>query len=333
VEKGELGFKSRVSLVRSQPPLLKSWAAMAVRAPVCVVGSANIDLTFRIARLPRPGETLAGSAFHLGHGGKGANQAVAAARLGAHVTFVGRAGNDLFGQRISENLAAHGIDTTHLIVDADRPSGVASITVDDQAQNCIVVVPGANHGLSPQDIHRAAAAIRSARVLLCQLEVPLAAVHEACRIARDAGVRTILNPAPAAALPEELLRLIDLCVPNQTELEQLTGQPAKTLGQATEAACSLLGRGPSHVLVTLGERGALVVDDRSTQAYPAPRVTAVDTSGAGDAFVGALGVFLAEKLPLAEAVRQAQAVAALSVTQLGTQTALPTREQLERFLA
>jgi ribokinase len=305
---------------------------MAARVSLCVIGSSNIDLMFRTSRLPRPGETLAGSDFHLGHGGKGGNQAVAAARLGARVAVVGRVGADLFGQRITSNYQAHGIDTTHLVVDTERPSGVAAIMVDDQARNCILVVPGANQGLSPQDVRSAAATICSARVLLCQLEVPMAAVHEACRIAREAGVCVVLNPAPAAALSEDLLCLIDLCVPNETELQELTGQPTRTLAEATTAARYLFRRGPRQVIVTLGERGALVVDGQTARAYPAPQVSAVDTSGAGDAFVGALGVFLAEDLPLYDAVQRAQAVAALSVTRLGTQTALPTRKQLEHFL-
>jgi ribokinase len=216
--------------------------------------------------------------------------------------------------------------------DRERPSGVASIVVDDQARNCILVVPGANEGLSIQDVRNAAEAIRSAAILLCQLEVPIATIREAFQIAKNAGVRTMFNPAPALALPDDLLCLTDLCVPNETELEQLTGQATGTLAQAKAAARSLLQRGPGRVIVTLGERGALVVDSQAADLFPAVVVQAVDTSGAGDAFIGGLAVFLAEEMALAEAIRRAQAVAALSVTRLGTQSALPTRTEVDAFI-
>jgi len=305
---------------------------MARRAHICVVGSSNIDLTFRTSRLPVAGETLAGSDFHLGHGGKGSNQAIAAARLGARVTMITRVGQDLFGEQMIANYRAQGVDTTHVLIDRERPSGVAAIVVDDQARNSILVVPGANGGLSPEDVRQAADALQTADLVLCQLEVPLDTVREAFYLARQAGVRTLLNPAPAAVLPEELLRLTDLCVPNETELAQLTGQTAELLDQATAAARALLLCGPRHVIVTLGARGALVVAEGSAEVFPAFSVTALDTSGAGDAFIGSLAVFLVEGSPLAEAVRRASAVAALSVTRLGTQTALPTRAQLDAFL-
>jgi ribokinase len=300
---------------------------------ICVVGSANIDLTFRTARLPRPGETLAGHAFHLGFGGKGANQAVTAARLGARVTLVGKVGRDVFGDQTAAHYRAEGIDTSHLLVDGERPSGVAAIVVDDDARNCILIVPGANDRLTPDDVCAAAAALTAADVLLCQLEVPVETTRAALRLARDARVRTILNPAPAAPLPDDLLRLADLCIPNETELELLTGQPVATPAQAEAAARSLLGRGPGTVIVTLGSRGALIADPRTTEHLPAVPVNAVDTTGAGDAFIGSLAVFLAEGLSLREAVRRAGAVAALSVTRLGTQTSFPRRPDVEAFLA
>jgi ribokinase len=295
---------------------------------VCVVGSTNIDLTFRAARLPRPGETLAGHGFQLGHGGKGANQAVMAARLGAQVTMVGKVGRDVFGEGALRNYREQGIDTTHVLTDPERPTGVASIVVDDAARNCILVVPGANLGLTPQDVRAAAGAIEGAAVLLCQLEVPLRTVAEALRIARSAGVTTVLNPAPAVPLPDELLSLADLCVPNEGEIELLTGQTATTVQEVAAAAWELLRRGPRTVVVTLGERGALIADATSAEHVPAPTVEAVDSSGAGDAFIGALGVSLAEGVPLREAVRRANAVAALSVTRLGTQASFPTRPEI-----
>jgi ribokinase len=295
---------------------------------ICVVGSTNIDLTFRTPRLPAPGETLAGRAFHLGYGGKGANQAVMAARLGARVTMVGKVGRDVFGEGALRNYREQGIDTTHVLVDDGRPTGVASIVVDDAARNCILVVPGANLGLTPQDVRAAAPAIEAADVLLCQLEVPIDTVREALAIARAAGVKAILNPAPAVALPDELLRLADLCLPNESEVELLTGQSAASLEEAAAAGWELLRRGPGTVIITLGERGALIAEAASAEHVAAVPVAAVDPSGAGDAFIGALGVFLAEGAALRDAVRQANAVAALSVTRLGTQASFPTRAEL-----
>jgi ribokinase len=302
---------------------------MSQHPHVCVVGSTNIDLTFRTARLPNPGETLAGHGFQLGYGGKGANQAVMAARLGARVAMVGKVGRDVFGEGALRNYREQGVDIRHVLVDDQRPTGVASIVVDDAARNCILVVPGANLALTPQDVRAAAGAIEGAGVLLCQLEVPIETVAEAVRIARAAKVTTILNPAPAVPLPDELLALADLCVPNESEIELLTGgQKATTTQEAAAAAWELLRRGPRTVIVTLGERGALFADAAAAEHVAAPAVAAVDSSGAGDAFIGALGVFLAEGAPLREAVRQANAVAALSVTRLGTQASFPSRKEV-----
>jgi ribokinase len=300
---------------------------------ICVVGSSNIDLTFRAARLPRPGETLPGHGFQLGFGGKGANQAVMAARLGAQVRMVSRVGRDVFGEQTLAHYRAEGIDTSHVRADAERPTGVASIVVDDEARNCILVVAGANGALSPADVRAAAEAIRTADVLLCQLEVPVETTGEALRLARAAGVRTVLNPAPGLPLPDELLALADLCVPNETEVEALTGLPAATPPEAEAAARALLRRGPGTVIVTLGRRGALVVDAKAAQHVPGAEVEAVDTTGAGDAFIGALAVALADGRPLAEAVRRANLLAALSVTRPGTQTSFPRRDEAEAFLA
>jgi ribokinase len=298
---------------------------------ICVVGSANIDLTFRTTRLPRPGETLAGTAWQLGFGGKGANQAVTAARLGARVAMIAKIGSDSFGEQTLKNFQANGIDATHVTVAEQGSTGAASIIVDDEAQNAILVVAGANFSLAPGDIHRAAATIRSAAILLCQLEVPIETTLEAFRTAKAAGVKTILNPAPAARLPDELLRVTDLCVPNETEIEQLTGREAKSLKDAEEAARQLLQRGPGAVIVTMGERGALLVHSNEVEYIPAVPVDAVDTSGAGDAFIGALAVFLAEDIALPRAIRRANRVAALSVTRLGTQTSFPTRSEVDAF--
>lgn len=311
-------------LSRSTAPKLPFMANLHPR--ICVVGSANVDLTFRTPRLPRPGETLAGRHFHLGFGGKGANQAVMAARLGGQVTMIAKVGRDVFGEQMTANLRQEGIDTTHVLVDETRPSGSAAIIVDDDAQNCIIVIGGANDALTPADVRAAAEAIRTADVVVCQLEVPVDSCLEAFRIARSAGVRTILNPAPAQRLPAELLSITDLCVPNETEMEIISGQPVHNLQEA-RAACEALG--VELFIVTLGSRGAFLVDGAAAEHVPARAVTAVDPTGAGDAFIGSLAVYWAQGLSLIEAARRASTVAALSVTRHGAQAAFPTREEAD----
>jgi ribokinase len=298
---------------------------------ICVVGSSNVDLTFRTIRMPHIGETLAAHGFQLAFGGKGANQAVTAARLGANVAFVARVGNDAFGQESLKHLRADGLDTSHVRVDSARPTGTAAIIVDDAARNCILIVSGANASLSPQDIRDAAPAIQAANVLLCQLEVPLKTSLEAFRIARAAGVRTILTPAPAVPLPDEMFPLIDLLIPNETEIELLTGRRTDSAEELEKAARLLRKRGAKVVAVTLGERGILLLDDDGPTRIPAIPVTAVDPTGAGDAFTGSLAVFWAEGQTLRDAARKAAAVAALTVTRLGTQTAFPSRVEVEAF--
>lgn len=300
---------------------------------ICVVGSANVDLTFRTSRLPTPGETVAGHALHVGMGGKGANQAIAASHLGAKVAFVARVGKDTFGQQAMGVYRAEGIDTPFVQQDASRPTGTAAIVVDDTAENCIIVVAGANAGLSPQDVRDAAKAIQEADVLLCQLETPLDATLEAFRLARAAGVRTVLTPAPAMELAEELLCLCDVCVPNKTEIELLVKRKVESLEDAESAASMLRARGVGTVVVTMGRLGALLLDDDAATHVPAVRVEAVDPTGAGDAFTAALAVFLAEKLPLRDAARQASVVAGLTVTRMGTHAAFPPRVEVEKWLA
>jgi len=299
---------------------------------ICVVGSSNIDLTFRTPRLPRPGETIAGESFQMGFGGKGANQAVMAARLGARVSIVTRIGRDVFGERLLANYRQQGVGTEHVFFDQWRPTGVASIVVDEAAQNCILVVPGANFALSGEDVQWAREAVETAKVCLGQLEVPQDTTLEAFRLAKAAGARTILNPAPAAPLAEELLRLTDICVPNEIEVEALTGLPAATLTQAEVAARALARQGPAVVIVTLGDRGALLVEGDTALHVPAVAVEAVDPTAAGDAFIAALAVGLLGGLPLDAAVRQANAVAALTVTRPGAQAAFPSGAEIRRFL-
>jgi ribokinase len=294
---------------------------------ITVVGSANIDLTFRAARLPRPGETVFGTAFYQGFGGKGANQAVAAARLGARVSFVGRVGADDFGRATRDQLAREGIDVRHLLTDPDRPTGTAAILVDDAGENAIVGVPGANLGLTPDDVRAAADLLRSSEIVLAPCETMIETLAEAFRIADAAGRMCLLNPAPARDLPDELLRAIDVCVPNETELRQLTGRSTSSMADVAAAAELLRARGPTAVIVTLGERGALVVGTGEPIHIPGVLVQAVDASGAGDAFCGALAAYLAEGDSLVTAATRANRVAALSVTRPGTQASFPRRDE------
>jgi ribokinase len=305
---------------------------MTAKPKICVVGSCMIDLISRVPRLPKLGETMFGHEFHMGYGGKGANQAVMAAKLGAHVTMVAKVGRDVFGEGTLNNFREQGIDTGRVLFDENRFSGVAPIFVDDNARNFIVIVPGANSGLSPADAQAAREVILAADILICQLEIPVETTLEAFRIAKGGSVRTILNPAPAAAIPDELLRLADICAPNETETELLTGMPVGTPAEAEAAARRLLDRGTKTVILTLGERGAMVVDEAKVEILSAVPVNAVDPTGAGDAFVGSLAVFLGEGLAFPDAVRRANAVAALSVTRIGTQVSFPKRSEADEFL-
>lgn len=305
---------------------------MATKPKICVVGSSMIDLISKVPRLPKLGETLVGRSFHLGYGGKGANQAVMAAKLGAQVTMVNKVGHDVFGEGTIRNYNEQGIDTTFVTFDESEFSGVAPIFVDDNAQNFIVIVPGANLGLLPEDVQKAREVILGADILICQLEIRTETSLEAFRIAKSGNVRTILNPAPAAPIPDELLQLSDICAPNETETELLTGQAVGTLAEAEIAARKLLSRGTKTVILTLGERGALLVDEDSVENIPAVKVDAVDPTGAGDAFIGSLAVYLGEGIPMRDAIRRANAIAALSVTRIGTQVSFPQRAEADDFL-
>jgi ribokinase len=299
---------------------------------VCVVGSSNVDLTFRTPRLPRPGETVAGTLFHFGCGGKGGNQAVMAARLGARVSFVTRVGRDPFGQHLVDHYRQEGIELPGVLHDSSRNTGSAAIIVDDHARNCIIVVPGANEMLSPDDVRAAADAVRRADIVVCQLEVPLAAVVEAFEIGKAQGVRTILNPAPAAQLPPSLLRLTDVCVPNESELENLTARPVRKIAEAKEAARVLRDQGAETVIVTLGKQGALLVTDDRAEQFPAFAVNAIDPTGAGDAFVAGLAVLLAEGRGVDDAIRKANRLAAFTVTRHGTQSAFPSQVEARALI-
>jgi ribokinase len=305
---------------------------MTAKPKICVVGSCMIDLISQVPRLPKLGETMFGHAFHMGYGGKGANQAVMAAKLGAQVTMVTKLGRDVFGEGTLKNFQEQGIDTKWVLFDDKLFSGVAPIFVDDNAKNFIVIVPGANSGLSPADAQAAREVILAADILICQLEILSETTLEALRIAKSGGVRTILNPAPAAKIPDEMLRLADIVAPNETETELLTGMAVATLEQAEAAARKLLECGAGNVILTLGERGALLVNKDTVESIPAIEVKAVDPTGAGDAFVGSLAAFLGEGYPMRDAIRRANVVAALSVTRIGTQVSFPQRAEADAFL-
>ncbi|MEP7290850.1 MAG: ribokinase, partial [Chloroflexota bacterium] len=282
---------------------------------ICMVGSSNTDLIARVPRLPVPGETLHGHSFQTGFGGKGANQAVMAARLGAQVSVVTKLGRDSFGESTLANYRDQRIDTTHVLFDDQAASGVALIAVDENSgQNSIVIVPGANDALTPEDVRSARDAIISAQIVICQLEIPHEATLEAFRIAKAANVSTIFNPAPVAQFPDDLLALTDILIPNEVEAGMLVGRKIEVDQQAVDAARELQARGPHTVVITLGSRGVLVVEgDQSPQWFAAEKVHAVDTTGAGDAFVGSIAYLLASGRTVGDAAGRAVAIATRSV--------------------
>jgi ribokinase len=300
---------------------------------IAVAGSLNMDLVVRSPRIPRPGETIIGGEYRHVPGGKGANQAVAAARLGAQVAMVGRLGRDAFGDQLRNNLAAGGVDTSFVVQDAGIATGVALIVVDDAGQNSIVVAPGANMRLSPADIDAAAQAIAGADALLLQLESPLDAVIRAAEVAHDHGVTVILNPAPARPLPPHLLALVDVLIPNESEAALLTGLPVDSQSEAEEAAAALLHLGTGAAVLTLGARGALLAREGHCQIATAFPVQPLDTTAAGDAFVAGFAVALAEGATMGDAVRWGNAAGALATTQHGAQPSLPSRAAVEQLLA
>jgi len=299
---------------------------------VVVIGSANVDLNIRVERLPKLGETVSGGEFYTSFGGKGANQAVAAHKAGAEVKFLAKVGCDQNGEAIIKNLEALGLTSGGIHTDESRHSGVALIMVDRMGNNTIAVAPGSNRNLTEEDIHGAESDISWGEVLLIQLEVPMPTVKEALRLAKAHGLRTILNPAPARRLPEEIVALVDILTPNEIEAGTLTGDMAEDLNEATRAASKLLESGAGHVIITLGERGACWVQRDRVQAFPPFSVAAVDSTAAGDAFNGALALALAEKRPMQEAISFANAAGAMTVTKKGAQDSLPTREEIAYLL-
>jgi ribokinase len=300
---------------------------------ILVVGSSNTDMIIKLDRIPRPGETLLGGEFFMAAGGKGANQAVGAARAGGTVTFVARVGRDVFGEQAIAGLVKDGIDVDYIFRDKARASGVALIFVAKDGENSIAVASGANGGLSPADVYKAKRAFAGVRVLVMQLETPLETVQAAAELAHKTGTRVILNPAPARPLPDRLLRRVSIITPNETEAELLTGIRVDDDAAAAKAADRLLDRGVQTVILTLGPRGAFVAAREGRQRVPGFKMKAKDTTAAGDIFNGALAVALAEGKPLYEAVRFANAAAAISVTRIGAQPSAPRRKEIEWLLA
>jgi ribokinase len=296
---------------------------------IAVVGSANTDLITFADVFPRPGETLFGKNFDLGFGGKGANQAVAARLCGAEVLMVAKVGRDLFGEATVRNFNSFGIDTTHVKIVPDVPTGVAPIFVEPNGQNRIIVVKGANDRLSPADVDAAAAELRRVQTIILQFEIPLETIYHAVRFARTHGIRCILNPAPAVAASLAELTGVDYFIPNETEAALISGLPVETLEQAATCAAALVQKGFRRVVLTLGARGALLADSTGHLHVPPFPVTAMDTTGAGDAFIGSLAVFLGEGISEREAVERASLYAAMSTTRVGTQKSFPRRAELE----
>ena len=299
---------------------------------VAVVGSANVDFTVALPRLPRAGETVSGGTLLVNRGGKGANQAVAARRLGAEVRMVGAVGSDPSGSEVREGLGGLGIEVDGLITVPDSATGTALILVDAEGRNLIGVAPGANHRLTLEMVRPHGDLIAWADVLLCQLETPLPVVEWALQTARRHGVTTVLNPAPVKNLSDEMLALADYLTPNEIEAAALAGVEARDLDSTREAAGRLLARGTRRVLVTLGADGVLACEGGDALHFPAFPVTAVDTTAAGDAFNGALAVGLAAGGSLEQAIPLASATAALACTRRGAQDSLPDRADVERFL-
>ncbi len=305
-----------------------------MRKRIVVVGSVNLDLVCSVERIPRAGETISGKRFETFHGGKGANQAVAIARLGYPVSMVAKVGDDAFGQRLQQGLETSGVNIKAVSIARQTSSGIALICTDGQGQNSIVVIPGANGKLLPKDLEKAVPLLRSAGMILTQLEIPLETVECLAALARRFGVPLMLDPAPARELSNRLLRQVTFLTPNETETAILCGAQTEELNPATAPgfARSLVRRGAQNVIIKMGSRGAYVAASAVEDSLPAFKVKAVDSTAAGDAFNGGLAVALMRGQDLLAAARFASAVAALSVTRMGAQPSMPTAREVDRFL-
>jgi ribokinase len=294
---------------------------------IIVVGSSNTDMVIKTESFPQPGETLLGGEFFMFPGGKGANQAVAAARLGGQVTFVAKVGNDIFGEKARQQFAKEGIAIEYVSTHPSLPSGVALITVDGKGENTIVVAQGSNGVLSREDVAKAGMAFGKDSIILMQLEIPLDTVVHVAQLAKSKGGFVILNPAPARTLPDELLAHLSLITPNRTETETLTGIKVTDTASATQASQWFQNKGIASVIITLGKDGAFVFDDAGGRLIASPKVNAIDSTAAGDVFNGALAVALAEGSAMDDAVMHANQAAAISVTRMGAQSSAPYRQE------
>lgn len=299
---------------------------------IVVIGSSNTDMIIKVPHLPKTGETILGGSFYTAAGGRGANQAVAAARAGGEVAFIARVGNDMFGERAIESFKEEGINTDHIVKDNDLPSGVAEILSDENGQTLIAVASGANMNLSVYDIINAKQAIMKADIILMQLEVPLKTLEYAVKLADDAGKRFILNPAPAQQLPISLLKKVPVLTPNEKEAEVLTGIRVEDEDSAEDAGKILLSKGVSKVIVTLGSQGAMVMDSSGAELVQGFEIKPIDTTAAGDVFNGALAVAVAESKNFFEAVKFANAASALSIAKKGAQSSAPQRNEIIKFI-
>jgi ribokinase len=305
---------------------------MVKKSSITVIGSSNTDMVVMTSHFPAPGETILGGEFLMNAGGKGANQAVAAARSGGKVFFVGKVGTDIFGENAIENIKKEGIDVSGISIDPDAASGVAQIIVDENGENSIVVAPGANLKLTRNDIDHAESQISQADILLMQLEIPVDTIVYAAQKAHKLGKKVILNPAPATELPDELFEYLYMITPNESETELLTGIKVTDQSSAAEAAKALKTRGVGNIIITMGSKGAFVFTDELEQVVPAFDVQAVDTTAAGDCFNGALAVGLGTGKDLIEAVRYANRAASIAVTRAGAQASLPYKKEVEAGL-
>lgn len=298
---------------------------------VLVVGSANMDLVVKCSRFPLPGETIFGNKFQMFPGGKGANQAVCCAKLGMKTYFIGKMGNDELGKRLSDSMENDGVDLTYLMTDKSEHTGTALITVDLNGQNQIIVISGSNMKLSPSDIRKNKNTFSEIKVVLTQLEIPIDTVIETAILSKDNGAIFILNPAPACEIPDEIYPLVDYLTPNETELQMLSCMVVSDIGSAEKAAKMLIEKGAQNVIITLGEKGALLVNKNHTELYSTQKVAVVDTTAAGDSFNGALAYSLANNVELADAICFANKVASISVTRMGAQSSMPVLAEIMTF--
>ena len=299
-----------------------------MKGKIVIIGSTNTDMTAFCDTMPLPGETVLGNEFVMGPGGKGANQAVAAKRLGGEVMFICKVGEDIFGENTIRHFKEEGLDTSGVML-SKKPSGVALITVDKSAENCIVVASGANNDYTEENIRSCRDKIEACDILLMQLEIPVPAVLEAARIASGTGKFVVLNPAPACDLPEEIFKYISLFIPNETELQRYSGMEVFDEESAKKAARSLMEKGVGNIIVTMGSKGSLICEGKTASFVKARKVKAVDTTGAGDCYCGALCVALSEGKGLIEAAEFATKASALAVQRPGAQNAMPYRKEID----